>query len=139
VKHIYNAAKQVSGAVSPDHETANSFRYVEPCFSLVQHMLLLNASILFCRECVLIRHPRVGEYAFGFITGQTFVQTDNGEIQLYSVYVPTNHGTVHIELSYFGFCIDLITVGVSFSLCWGHLPFGGQRYHTQQLNCPGRY
>lgn len=27
VKHIYNAAKQVSGAVSPDHETANSFRY----------------------------------------------------------------------------------------------------------------
>lgn len=48
-----------------------------------------------CRECVLIRHPRVGEYAFGFITGQTFVETDNGEIQLYSVYVPTNHGTIN--------------------------------------------
>ena len=26
VRHIYNAAKQVSGAVSPDHESANSFR-----------------------------------------------------------------------------------------------------------------
>ena len=36
VKHIYNAAKQVSGAVSPDHETANSFRYEEFHFSLVQ-------------------------------------------------------------------------------------------------------
>lgn len=68
VKHIYSAAKQVSAAVSPDHEAANSFR-----------------------ECVLIRHPRQGEYAFGFITGSTYVKTDSGEIQLYTVYVPTNH------------------------------------------------
>jgi uncharacterized membrane protein len=68
VKHIYNAAKQVSSAVSPDHETANSFR-----------------------ECVLIRHPRAGEYAFGFITGTTYVKTDAGELQLNTVYVPTNH------------------------------------------------
>lgn len=34
VKHIYNAAKQVSGAVSPDHETANSFRYEYELFCL---------------------------------------------------------------------------------------------------------
>mmetsp|Transcript_2634 Transcript_2634/g.5344 ORF Transcript_2634/g.5344 Transcript_2634/m.5344 type:complete len:232 (+) Transcript_2634:1873-2568(+) len=68
IKHIYSAAKQVSAAVSPDHEAKNSFR-----------------------ECVLIRHPRVGEYAFGFITGQTNLRTDAGDVQLYSVYVPTNH------------------------------------------------
>jgi len=45
-----------------------------------------------CRECVLIKHPRLGELAFGFITGQTFLQTNGGEINLFSVYVPTNHG-----------------------------------------------
>lgn len=68
VKHIYSAAKQVSAAVSPDHEASNSFR-----------------------ECVLIKHPRLGELAFGFITGQTFLQTNDGELNLFSVYVPTNH------------------------------------------------
>ena len=51
VKHIYSAAKQVSAAVNPANETTQSFR-----------------------ECVLIRHPRNGEFAFGFITGQTMLQ-----------------------------------------------------------------
>jgi uncharacterized membrane protein len=47
---------QVSAAVSPDNEAANSFR-----------------------ECVLIRHPRRdGEYAFAFITGQTVLQVRLG-------------------------------------------------------------
>ncbi|KFM27995.1 hypothetical protein F751_0681 [Auxenochlorella protothecoides] len=68
VKHIYSAAKQVSAAVSPDNEATHSFR-----------------------ECVLIRHPRHGEYAFGFITGQTKMTTPEGELELFSVYVPTNH------------------------------------------------
>lgn len=69
VKHIYSAAKQVSAAVSPDNGAANSFR-----------------------ECVIIRHPRRdGEYAFAFITGQTVLQTDEGEETLYCCYVPTNH------------------------------------------------
>lgn len=45
-------ALQVSAAVSPDNEQANSFR-----------------------ECVIIRHPRRdGEFAFAFITGQTLLQ-----------------------------------------------------------------
>ena len=48
VKHIYSAAKQVSAAVSPSNESTASFR-----------------------ECVIVRHPRQGELAFGFITGQT--------------------------------------------------------------------
>ncbi|KAK9818141.1 hypothetical protein WJX72_007750 [[Myrmecia] bisecta] len=69
VKHIYSAAKQVSAAVNPGNETTQSFR-----------------------ECVMIRHPRQGEFAFGFITGQTMLQDEKGLMQqLYSVYVPTNH------------------------------------------------
>ena len=63
VKHIYGAAKQISAAVSPD-EATNSFR-----------------------ECVIVRHPRHGEYAFGFITGQTLLQSPTeGDIELFCVY-----------------------------------------------------
>eukprot|EP00887_Chlorella_sp_A99_P003954 scaffold11.g3954.t1 len=43
------------------------------------------------RECVIIRHPRHGEYAFGFITGSTTLQTMDGDERLEVVFVPTNH------------------------------------------------
>lgn len=70
VTHIYSAAKQVSAALNPE-----------------------NASESF-REFVIIRHPRHGEYAFGFITAQTVLQVPGLEAQdqqLTAVYVPTNH------------------------------------------------
>ncbi|BDA46066.1 Protein LIKE COV 2 [Coccomyxa sp. Obi] len=70
IKHVYSAAKQVSSAVNPANESTASFR-----------------------ECVLIRHPRHGEYAFAFITGTTVLQQEDGSpgMELFSVYVPTNH------------------------------------------------
>lgn len=43
------------------------------------------------KEVAIIRHPRVGEYAFGFITSNVVLQTDKGDEELCSVYVPTNH------------------------------------------------
>ncbi|GJW75693.1 COV 1-like protein [Tanacetum coccineum] len=43
------------------------------------------------KEVAIIRHPRIGEYAFGFITSSVILQTYSGEEELYSVYVPTNH------------------------------------------------
>ena len=50
------------------------------------------------QECVLIRHPRVGEYAIGFITGRTVLQTGDGQdVRLSSVYVPTNHVYVGVR------------------------------------------
>ncbi|KAF7038796.1 LOW QUALITY PROTEIN: hypothetical protein CFC21_048917 [Triticum aestivum] len=67
VKHIYSASKQVSTAISPDQNTT-AFK-----------------------EVAIIRHPRVGEYAFGFITSTVVLQTDKGDEELCSVYVPTNH------------------------------------------------
>ena len=39
----------------------------------------------------IIRHPRVGEYAFGFITSTVVLQRNGGEEELCCVYVPTNH------------------------------------------------
>ncbi|KAL5202274.1 hypothetical protein ABZP36_013226 [Zizania latifolia] len=67
VRHIYSASKQVSTAVSPDQNTT-AFK-----------------------EVAIISHPRVGEYAFGFITSTMILQTDKGDEELCSVYVPTNH------------------------------------------------
>ncbi|KAE8652966.1 hypothetical protein Csa_017766 [Cucumis sativus] len=67
VRHIYNASKQISSAISPDQNT-NAFK-----------------------EVAIIRHPRVGEYAFGFITSTVTLQSYSGEEELCCVYVPTNH------------------------------------------------
>nr|CAB3460904.1 unnamed protein product [Digitaria exilis] len=50
VRHIYNASKQISAAISPD-QNKQAFK-----------------------EVVIIRHPRVGEYAFGFITSSVSLQ-----------------------------------------------------------------
>lgn len=68
ITHIYGASKQVSLALHPESESSRAFQ-----------------------ECCLVRHPRQGEYAFGFITGRTVLQTGSQDLQLCSVYIPTNH------------------------------------------------
>ncbi|XP_030529901.1 protein LIKE COV 1-like [Rhodamnia argentea] len=67
VRHIYSASKQISAAISPDQNT-QAFK-----------------------EVAIIRHPRIGEYAFGFITSCVVLQNYSGEEELCAVYVPTNH------------------------------------------------
>ncbi|KAH9608417.1 hypothetical protein KSS87_021351 [Heliosperma pusillum] len=67
VRHIYNASKQISSAISPDQNT-QAFK-----------------------EVAIIRHPRIGEYAFGFITSSVTLQSFSGDEELCCVYVPTNH------------------------------------------------
>ncbi|KAE9604141.1 hypothetical protein Lal_00002402 [Lupinus albus] len=66
VKHIYSASKQISAAVSPDQNTT-AFK-----------------------EVAIIRHPRIGEYAFGFITSTVTLQKENEDEEVCSVFVPTN-------------------------------------------------
>lgn len=67
INNIYSASKQISAAISPDQNTT-AFK-----------------------EVAIIRHPRLGEYAFGFITSTVVLQKENGDEELCSVYVPTNH------------------------------------------------
>ncbi|GER49003.1 membrane protein COV-like [Striga asiatica] len=67
VKHLYSASKQISSAISPDQN---------------------NTAF---KEVAIIQHPRVGEYAFGFITSSVVLQRDDGDEELCSVFVPTNH------------------------------------------------
>jgi uncharacterized membrane protein len=71
IKQVYSAAKQISSAFSPSQGT--------------------NGTVGAFRECVLIRHPRHGEYAYGFITGTTLLHLPEGSTKVYTVYVPTNH------------------------------------------------
>ncbi|KAK4417355.1 protein LIKE COV 2 [Sesamum alatum] len=67
VRHLYSASKQISSAISPDQN---------------------NTAF---KEVAIICHPRVGEYAFGFITSTVLLQRDDGDEELCSVFVPTNH------------------------------------------------
>jgi uncharacterized membrane protein len=67
VKQVYSASKQISAAISPDQNT-QAFK-----------------------EVAIIRHPRVGEYAFGFITSTLVLQNESGDEELCSIFVPTNH------------------------------------------------
>ncbi|GAB2222233.1 hypothetical protein Droror1_Dr00013439 [Drosera rotundifolia] len=43
------------------------------------------------KEVAIIRHPRIGEYAFGFITSWVTLQNYVGDEELCCVYVPTNN------------------------------------------------
>ncbi|KAK3011622.1 hypothetical protein RJ639_011124 [Escallonia herrerae] len=43
------------------------------------------------KEVAIIRHPRLGEYAFGFITSTVILSKSSGAEELCCVYVPTNH------------------------------------------------
>ncbi|XVE56038.1 hypothetical protein DITRI_Ditri03aG0205200 [Diplodiscus trichospermus] len=67
VSYIYAASKQISTAISPD-QNSNAFK-----------------------EVAIIRHPRWGQYMFGFITSSVVLQKGVSEEELCCVYVPTNH------------------------------------------------
>ncbi|KAL8473272.1 hypothetical protein ACS0TY_029525 [Phlomoides rotata] len=67
MSYIYAASKQISAAISPD-QTSQAFK-----------------------EVAIIRHPRIGEYAFGFITSTIILRKSSGAEELCCVYVPTNH------------------------------------------------
>ncbi|MBA0570221.1 hypothetical protein Golob_003901, partial [Gossypium lobatum] len=54
-------------------------------------LVLLDQNTTAFKEVAIIRHPRVGEYAFGFITSTVILQRENEDEELCSVFVPTNH------------------------------------------------
>ncbi|XP_011097111.1 protein LIKE COV 3 isoform X1 [Sesamum indicum] len=67
MSYIYAASKQISAAISPD-QSSKAFK-----------------------EVAIIRHPHIGEYAFGFITSSIILRKSTGSEELCCVYVPTNH------------------------------------------------
>ncbi|CAH9132404.1 unnamed protein product [Cuscuta epithymum] len=67
ISYVYSASKQISAAISPD-QNSHAFK-----------------------EVALIKHPRHGEYALGFITSSLVLQKSSGPEELCCVYLPTNH------------------------------------------------
>jgi uncharacterized membrane protein len=43
------------------------------------------------RAVVLVQHPRVGEYAFGFVTSQLLLDAPDGKRDMVTVFIPTNN------------------------------------------------
>lgn len=75
VRHIYNASKQISAAISPGTFPLHSI------LVLVCALLHTTKSSIFTdqntqafKEVAIIRHPRIGEYALGFITSAVVLQ-----------------------------------------------------------------
>ncbi|KAH9757660.1 protein LIKE COV 2 [Citrus sinensis] len=95
MKHIYSASKQISAAISPGN---TSFFGSTDLVVTSYHCMLIDSLFSHAdqntsafKEVAIIRHPRLGEYAFGFITSSVVLQRDHGDEELCSVYVPTNH------------------------------------------------
>ncbi|KAM0902573.1 hypothetical protein ACQ4PT_019241 [Festuca glaucescens] len=59
------------------------------CFQADKHRDIASSRAF--KEAVIIRHPRIGEYALGFITSTVTLRSANGGQELTCVYVPTNH------------------------------------------------
>jgi uncharacterized membrane protein len=43
------------------------------------------------RAVVLVQHPRLGEFAFGFVTSELTLETSEGKREMVTVFVPTNN------------------------------------------------
>ncbi|XP_021605441.1 protein LIKE COV 3 isoform X2 [Manihot esculenta] len=65
IGYLYSASKQISAAID---QNSNAFK-----------------------DVAIIRHPRNGEYAFGFITSSVILSGGLGTEELCSIYVFTNH------------------------------------------------
>lgn len=82
IKHIYSAAKQARSFLFHADKVHNFSKVSFILLTCVLHACIqvsgavnpANESTASFRECVLIRHPRHGEYAFAFITGTTVLQ-----------------------------------------------------------------
>jgi uncharacterized membrane protein len=65
--NVYSAVKQLLNAFSPNNQVA-------------------------FKEFVVVHHREKGQYCFGFLTGELFLQRATGEAEpLVAVYIPTNH------------------------------------------------
>lgn len=101
--HQENAIRKLYIHCFEANQRSNITRFISRNNSLIIDILISLLNIGFGNHCAdqnsnafkevaIIRHPRIGEYAFGFITSSTVIlQQSTGEEQLCCVYVPSNH------------------------------------------------
>ena len=85
VRHIYNASKQISAAISPGLFCNILLFFVILIWIYcwvrtvkVYIYVVTDQNSQAFKEVAIIRHPRVGEYAFGFITSSVVLQVSYG-------------------------------------------------------------
>lgn len=91
MSYIYAASKQISAAISPGNQ--------DHCIYICPIIMREYWTTITCsdqtsqafKEVAIIKHPRIGEYAFGFITSTIILRKSSGSEDLCCVYVPTNH------------------------------------------------
>lgn len=81
VRHIYNASKQISAAISPGVSSITVFQFhisttmqIQFCPTFYNYSTSTDQNSQAFKEVAIIRHPRLGEYAFGFITSSVLLQ-----------------------------------------------------------------
>ncbi|CAI5967011.1 unnamed protein product [Closterium sp. NIES-65] len=80
MKHIYSASKQISNAISPGGWVG-----------------MRNQNVNAFKEVAILRHPRIGEYAFGFITSNVTLQVPTLPLTL-TLQVPTLPLTLTLQV-----------------------------------------
>lgn len=92
ISYIYSASKQISAAVSSGkYAFCGLFHHTMMLFDIFWESCVTDENSNAFKEVAIVRHPRIGEYAFGFITSTVFLQKSGAEEELFCVYVPTNH------------------------------------------------
>lgn len=90
MSYIYAASKQISAAISPGKINRIYFAMNTNTYTEVIITCSDQTSQAF-KEVAIVRHPRIGEYAIGFITSTVILRKSSGAEELCCVYVPTNH------------------------------------------------
>lgn len=88
VRHIYNASKQISSAISSGGYWlfAIALIWLLESWQLIVIFLLSDQNSQAFKEVAIIRHPRIGEYAFGFITSSVVLQVNFGKLKTNKVW-----------------------------------------------------
>lgn len=100
IRHIYNASKQISAAISPGALGFPVFSLLKRVFSSYGFQALTLAiadqNTRAFKEVAIIRHPRIGEYAFGFITSSVTLQVCHALHLLVSYFLTL--GVISLDL-----------------------------------------
>ena len=87
VRHIYSASKQISSAISPGVYKLglNLCCLVTEIMVITVLLKITDQNSQAFKEVAIIRHPRIGEYAFGFITSSFVLQVHQSLISVFLI------------------------------------------------------
>lgn len=91
MSYIYSASKQISAAISPGKPNSYKMECSYMKHKDLTQVIVPDQNSHAFKEVAIVRHPRIGEYALGFITSSVILRKSSGSEELCCVYIPTNH------------------------------------------------